>query len=119
MTPFEYLSVLLSIILGLAITQILEGYRSLLLARSKVKRHWATLVWSALILLFAAQAWWVSFGLEDRAEWQFDTFLVILLQMGLIYMLAALVLPDLSKIQVLISLSIMRPNAARFLPVSR
>lgn len=47
-----------------------------------------------MLLLFAAQAWWVSFGLEDKAEWRFDTFLVILLQMGLIYMLAALILPD-------------------------
>lgn len=94
MTPFEYLSVLLSIILGLAITQILQGYRALLLARQSVKPHWPALIWSALLLLFAAQAWWASFGLEERADWRFDTFLVILLQMSLIYMMAALVLPD-------------------------
>ncbi len=96
MTAFEYLSVLLSIILGLAITQILQGYRALLLTRRTVKRHWPTLIWSALLLLFAAQAWWASFGLEAQTEWRFDTFLVILLQMGLIYMMAALVLPDVS-----------------------
>lgn len=94
MTPFEYLSVLLSIILGLAITQILQGYRALLLARHNVTRHWPALIWSVLILLFAAQSWWSSFGLEDFAEWRFDTFIVILLQMSLIYMMAALVLPD-------------------------
>lgn len=94
MTPFEYLSVLLSIILGLAITQILQGYRALLLSRHNVKPHWPAIIWSILLLLFAAQAWWASFGLEDRAEWRFDIFLVILIQMGLIYMMAALVLPD-------------------------
>jgi hypothetical protein len=94
LTAFEYLSVLLSIILGLAITQILQGYRALLLARRMVKTHWPALIWSALLLLFAAQSWWASFGLEEQTEWRFDTFLVILVQMGLIYMMAALVLPD-------------------------
>ena len=32
MHPFEYLSVLISIILGLAITQLLKGIRGILLA---------------------------------------------------------------------------------------
>ena len=40
MDAFSYLSVLLSIILGLAITQILQGYRALLLARSHVRFDW-------------------------------------------------------------------------------
>ncbi len=94
MTAFEYLSVLLSIILGLAITQVLQGYRSLLLARTSVRIYWPTVIWSVLILLFACQAWWASFGLEDYADWRFDTFLVIVVQMALVYMGAAVVLPD-------------------------
>jgi len=94
MTAFEYLSVLLSIILGLAITQVLQGYRGLLLARSSVRFYWPTIIWSVLILLFACQAWWASFGLEDYSGWRFDTFLVILTQMALVYMGAAVVLPD-------------------------
>lgn len=94
MTAFEYLSVLLSIILGLAITQVLQGYRGLLLARRAVRPYWPTLIWSVLILLFTCQAWWASFGLEGQREWRFEAFLVILLQMALIYMMAALVLPD-------------------------
>ncbi|WP_133366598.1 hypothetical protein [Qipengyuania sediminis] len=94
---FEYLSVLLSVILGLAITQILEGYRALLLARARVRLHWPTLLWTVLLLLFVAQSWWASFGLERQGEWRFTTFLVILLQMGLTYLLAALVLPDVPE----------------------
>lgn len=94
MTAFEYLSVLLSIILGLAITQVLQGYRGLLLARSNVRLYAPSLIWSVVILLFTTQAWWASFGLEGREEWRFDTFLVILVQMALIYLSAALVLPD-------------------------
>lgn len=94
MDAFGYLSVLISIILGLAIAQVLQGYRALLLARGRIHSDPAALVWSGLVLLFAAQAWWASFGLNKRGEWDFVDFAVILLQMGLLYMLSALVLPD-------------------------
>jgi hypothetical protein len=94
MMAFGYLSVLLSIILGLAIAQVLQGYRSLLLARGRVRVSSPLLIWSILVLLFAAQAWWASFGLRERTHWDFLSFAVILLQMIFLYMLAALVFPD-------------------------
>lgn len=94
MDAFSYLSVLLSIILGLAIQQILQGYRALILARARVRRDWLPLVWSVLILLMTVQHWWASFGLAERAEWRFPDFLVTLLTTALIYMMAAIVLPD-------------------------
>jgi hypothetical protein len=91
---FSYLSVLLSIILGLAITQVLQGYRAVLLSRSRVRLYAPTLIWSALLLVFCAQFWWASFGLAGRHDWTFDTFGIILLQTVLLYMMSAIVLPD-------------------------
>ena len=63
-------------------------------SRGRIHADPAPLIWSGLILLFAAQAWWASFGLNARQEWDFADFIVILLQMGLLYMLSALILPD-------------------------
>ncbi|MBA3896589.1 MAG: hypothetical protein H0X36_05545 [Sphingomonadaceae bacterium] len=91
---FSYLSVLLSIIVGLAITQVLQGYRALILARDRVKLAAVPLIWSVLLLFFAVQGWWASFGLRDQAEWSFAGFTVLLTQMILLYMMAAVVLPD-------------------------
>jgi hypothetical protein len=96
MDAFSYLSVLLSIILGLAITQVLQGYRALLLAKGRVRHSATVLIWSALILTFATQAWWASFSLRDHTQWNFLTVLIILAQMSLLYMVAALVFPDIS-----------------------
>jgi hypothetical protein len=92
---FSYLSVLLSIILGLAITQILQGYRGLLLARGRVSFYGPTLIWSALLLLLSAQSWWASFGLARQRDWTFLQFCVVLLQMVLVYLMSGLVLPDM------------------------
>lgn len=97
MDPFSYLSVLLSIILGLAIAQVLQGYRAVLLARRRVTLSAPVLIWSGLVLLFATQAWWASFGLRDRPHWDFLSFAIILLQMILLYMLSAVIFPEIGS----------------------
>jgi hypothetical protein len=93
---FNYLSVLLSIILGLAITQVLLGLRGLILTRAKVKLYIPTLIWTGLTLLIAIQGWWASFGMHTHANWTFVALLIIVLQAVSVYMVAALVLPDIS-----------------------
>ena len=94
MDAFSYLSVLLSVIIGLTITQILQGYRVLLLHRARIKLALPPLIWSALILVIATQMWWASFGLADHSDWNFAAFGEILLQTVMVYMMSALVLPD-------------------------
>lgn len=94
MDAFSYLSVLLSIILGLAITQVLQGVRGMLLSRQHITLYLPSLLWSAMILVFATQFWWASFGLAGHQAWTFAAFGIVLVQTTLLYMLAALVLPD-------------------------
>jgi hypothetical protein len=96
MDSFSYLSVLLSIILGLAITQVLLGFRGLILTRAKVKLYLPTIIWAGLALLIAIQAWWASFGLRTRASWTFLGFIMIVLQAISVYMATAVVLPDIT-----------------------
>ena len=93
---FNYLSVLLAIVLGLAITQVLQGLRGLILTRAKVKLYLPTLIWAGLVLLIAIQGWWASFGMRTLAHWTFVALLVIVLQAISVYMAAALVLPDVT-----------------------
>ena len=99
MDAFSYLSVLLSVILGLAIQQVLQGYRGRALSRRRVTWYWPPLVWSVLILLMVAQHWWSSFGLAGRPEWSFATFATILVMTSFFYMMAAVVLPDIPSDQ--------------------
>jgi zinc transporter ZupT len=91
---FSYLSVLISIVIGLAITQILQGYRTLLISRRRVRFFGPTLAWGGLLLLIAVQSWWAMFGMRQHARWTFVEFAILLLQTILLYLLAALVIPD-------------------------
>ena len=96
MDAFSYLSVLISIILGLAVTQVLQGFRGLMLARSRVRMYWPVLVWAALVLVLCVQVWWAMFDLSLRpaARWTFLDFGLVLLQTIPLYLMAGLVLPD-------------------------
>ena len=94
MESFNYLSVLISIIPGLAIAQVLQGVRGLILTRKKVKLYTPTVIWTATSLLIAIQGWWAAFSMHEQASWNFLGLLVIVLQAVSVYMVAALVLPD-------------------------
>ena len=94
MDAFSYLSVLISLILGLAITQVLKGVRGLMQARSRLQVYWPAVVWAILIVVISVQSWWAMFGLRAHLDWTFLEFSVVLLQTIVVYLLAALVLPD-------------------------
>lgn len=91
---FSYLSVLLSIIIGLAVTQILQGFRARMLSHARVRRYWPTQAWAAIILVVCTQTWWAMFDLRHRVDWQFDDFMVLLAQTIVTYLVAGLVFPD-------------------------
>lgn len=94
MDAFSYLSVLLSIILGLAITQVLMGFRGLMQSRRHIASYWPALTWSLLVLVIAVQGWWSMFDLRRHQDWTFVEFAIVLAQTIVEYLLAALVLPD-------------------------
>lgn len=94
MDAFSYLSVLVSVVLGLAIQQVLQGYRALALNRRQVELYWPSLAWSVNILIMVVQNWWSLFGLADHERWIFADFAALLIQTAGLYMMAGLVLPD-------------------------
>ena len=96
MDAFSYLSVLLSIIIGLAVTQILTGMRGLMLGREQVKGYWPTQVWAGVLLLILTQTWWAMFDLRNRQVWDFSHFAILLAETISLYLLAGLVYPDFS-----------------------
>ena len=94
MDAFSYLSVLLSIILGLAITQILQGFRDLMQARTRLRLYWPSLLWAILLLVICVQEWWAMFAWRTYQHWTFTGFSMMLAQTVATYLAAALVLPD-------------------------
>lgn len=96
-SPFEHISVLISIVLGLGLTQLLMGVHRLVQARERVRLYWLSLVWTALIFVAQVEWWWASYTLRDETVWNFFYFLFVLLSPVSLYLAAAFVLPEIEQ----------------------
>lgn len=94
MGDFDYLLVLLSIVYGIALTQLLAGLGKLVRARAHARIYWPSLVWAVTLLAIIVQGWWWTFSLRTVPLWHFGSFLMVLVQPALMSLLATLVLPD-------------------------
>ena len=94
MDAFSYLSVLLSIILGLGLTQLLTATGRLIRHRDRVRVHWLPVLWAALLLLIYVQVWWSMYGLRLHRDWTFLAFSAVLAQTATLYVMAAVALPE-------------------------
>ena len=65
---FNYLAVLFSIILGLAVTEILQGFRRMLLVRQRLVIYGPAILWAIILLVVCAQTWWALFGLHNQGD---------------------------------------------------
>jgi hypothetical protein len=97
MTPFEHLSVLISIVLGLGIAHLLTTVHELIQARARVRVYWLPIVWAILIFVSLIEWWWASFALRTNLKWNFFYFLFVLMSPVTMYLAAAFVLPDDSE----------------------
>jgi hypothetical protein len=93
MTPFEYVSVLISIVLGLGITQIVTGIADLIHRWEKVKLYWPHLLWIVLVFFLHLQEWWLLFGLRNESEWRIPTFFLTILYPINLFILARVLFP--------------------------
>ena len=97
MNTGEYLSVLVSIVIGLGLSHLLGSVGKLLSRRKRVQVYAPTVMAAMIVFLAHVQFWWGSFEFGRRIESNFFAFLVFLLTPILLYLIAVLVLPELDQ----------------------
>jgi len=94
-SKFEYLSVLVSIVIGLGISHLLSGAARLIQLRRRTRMYLPTLLWTGILFLLNVQIWWVAFDRRRTEDWNFFEFLLYLLIPVGAVVLSYLVLPEL------------------------
>lgn len=92
-SAFEYVTVFISIILGLGVTQIVTGVADLVHQKEKVKVYWPHLVWILLVLILHVQEWYITFELRTFNAWRLPVFLFVLLYPIVLFVTARLLFP--------------------------
>jgi hypothetical protein len=94
MDAYGHLRVLISLIVGLAITRLLSGLSRRL--QEPVQSDWmhAQVVWSIVVLLNAVHFWWWEFALRFINDWNFWLYIFILSYASLFFLMSTLLFPD-------------------------
>ena len=94
MNAFDYLTVLISIVLGLAIANVLTRLTAVITARERVDFYWPPVAWAVWLFFISVQHWWAEWGERHTAQWNFGTFWLELLIPVDLFVLSTLVLPE-------------------------
>ncbi len=93
MSPFEFVTVLISIILGLGITQIMSGVADLIHQWKSVRLYLPHLLWVALVFVLHVQEWWLIYQLKTITTWRLPMFLFLVLYPICLFILARILFP--------------------------
>lgn len=98
MSVFEYIGVLVSVIMGLGITHLVTGTSKLIQHRSEVRLYLPHMLWTLNILIFILLIWWGMFNWSNHENWFAYEYLFIALYAIVMFFLASLLYPwDMAK----------------------
>jgi hypothetical protein len=90
---FDYLAILISIILGLALTHLLMGVSRLIQLRHRVRLYWVQLLWTVNVILYVLAIWWGMFWWKHLQVWTFPEFFFLAFYSIVLFLLASMLFP--------------------------
>lgn len=96
MTQFEFLSVFISIVLALGVSDILSSWGQQIRFRNQIRHYWLHSVWGVLVLLVMIQAWWGLWQLHERTDWLFTDNLSLIFPYLLLVLIAYVLTPTIT-----------------------
>jgi hypothetical protein len=97
MGEFDFISVLISLIIGLGITNLLSGAGRAFYRRRQNPIDEVHMVLTASTLLILVLNWWVTFSWRNETNWTYEKFLVLIVWTVSLFLLTIFLYPpDLS-----------------------
>lgn len=94
MGAFDYVMMLAAIVIGLALTHLMQGVGRMVENPSASKIWWVHLVWVAHTVLLSVFWWWFQFALRRTPVWTFQLYAFVLGYAFLIYLICTVLFPS-------------------------
>ena len=94
MSAFEFVAVLFSVIVGMAISHLLSAASELIEVHSRVKTYWVNTVWFVTVFIWDIFSGWGMWALNDLEYWDYPSFFLVVVNLSGIYFMTTLVLPQ-------------------------
>jgi len=94
MSPFEFITVFVSLIVGFALAHILRAVSDLYEIRERVQTYWLNSLWVATVIMWSIFTWWGLWMLSvELTEWTYAQYWILVINVSSIYFFTTLVLP--------------------------
>ncbi len=94
MSPFEFVTIFSSLILGLALTHIFRAVSDLYEIRQRVRTYWLNSLWVVTVTMWSIFTWWGLWKLSiDMDTWNYAQYWFLVINLSSIYFFTTLALP--------------------------
>jgi len=90
MNPFEFVCAFYSVVLGVAVAQLMTSVGRLIEMRDQVRTYWVQSLWVVIILLIDVNSWWAMWELRNTKSWSFISFLLLVGLVSSIFLVTVL-----------------------------
>lgn len=94
MTRFEFLYVLISAVLALALVNMCVSWGELLQRRSTVRFYWVHVAWTVLIVFIVMQNWWGFYQYRTIEDWSFFGMAMLIGNVVLLALTVSVITPS-------------------------
>jgi hypothetical protein len=96
-TPFEFVTVFFSVVIGLGVAHLLTGVADLVEVRDRVRLDWIHSSWLVVLFFFLMQSWWGLWALHGLTAWSYPSFILVVVMLGTLYLISSLALPRIGE----------------------
>ena len=77
MSPFDFVCAFYSVVLGVAVAQLMTSVGRLIEVRDQVRTYWVQSLWVVIVLLVDVNSWWAMWELRSAKSWGFLSWSLI------------------------------------------
>ena len=92
MSPFEFICAFYSVVLGVAVAQLMTSVGRLIEVRDQVRTYWVHSLWVVIVLLVDVNCWLVMWEVRSKS-WRISSFLLLVGLLASIYLITVLLFP--------------------------
>jgi len=97
MTPFEFIALAISVILGLAITRLISAI-GISIRQIRLKRFsWLHGLWQINIFILIPGFWWGLYAWSSLSDWNFFHFIFLIIYITNLYLITDFLIPNLNQ----------------------
>jgi hypothetical protein len=90
---FNYVAVLVSIIVGLTATRVMSGLGEMIQAANRPRIYWVHILWHVTLAFEVMLIWWLLYRWRTTTEWTFLLFIWITITPIILYLATAILIP--------------------------